>query len=73
MLFFGVRFDWDTSVIDKTSAEVIDALRDGEPSIWVGRGDWDDPKMPAIQATVTHLSEGEEAVVGERIAAVLRG
>jgi D-glucosaminate-6-phosphate ammonia-lyase len=73
VLDWGVKVEWDESVVKKTSAQVLEALKQGEPSIWAGYLDWTRRDAPGIRVSVICLNEGEDAIVARRVAAVLKG
>ncbi|MSP13401.1 MAG: aminotransferase class V-fold PLP-dependent enzyme [Chloroflexi bacterium] len=61
----AVRITLDEAALGKTTAQVDQALRDGNPSIYVNRTD------NVLSVIVTQLADGEEQVVGERLRAAL--
>jgi L-seryl-tRNA(Ser) seleniumtransferase len=62
----GVRVTLDEAALRKTAAQVIQALQDGNPSIWVrGSG-------RTFHVNVAHLIEGEEQIVAARLRELLR-
>ncbi len=65
---FGVRMDLDPQVAGMTNEDLIERLKENDPPIWT--------RVPAggdsITIHVFGLSEGEDKVVGEAIAAVLK-
>ncbi len=64
---YGMRIDWDPAQVKKSAAQVVEELKQGEPPIWVRLSD------PGILVAVVCLNEGEDAIVGERLAKALKG
>ena len=63
---FGVHIEVDSSVTGMTALDVVDRLKAGDPPVWTRVRDGED-------FIVIHgfgLSEGEDKIVGERIAAI---
>ena len=63
---FGVRIDVDPAQAGMTTLEIVDKLKAGEPPIWTRVREGED-------FMVIHgfgLAEGEDKIVGERIAAL---
>ena len=56
----------DPSVTGMTNHDLVDALKDGDPPVWTRVKDGED----FIAIHMFGLRDGEEKVVGERIAAV---
>ncbi|MGH2545103.1 MAG: aminotransferase class V-fold PLP-dependent enzyme, partial [Ardenticatenaceae bacterium] len=65
---FGVRLEIDPKVAGMTAQDVVDRLKQGDPPIWtrVRDGERD------IILHVFGLNEGEDKIVGERIAALFK-
>ena len=61
---FGLDLRVDPSVTGMTAADVVEKLKAGDPPIWTRVRDWED----CITIHTFGLSEGEEYLVGERIA-----
>ena len=68
--FPTMRLSWNPAEIPMTAKQVGMALRNGKPSIAVGFGEQGEDH--AIQVTSFLLKPGEEKIVGEQIAAVLK-
>jgi L-seryl-tRNA(Ser) seleniumtransferase len=66
---FGVNIWVDPKTTGKTAQNVVDALKAGDPPIWT-RANIDDPSR--ITLHTFGLNEGEDKVVGERIAALFK-
>ncbi|MBI4339349.1 MAG: aminotransferase class V-fold PLP-dependent enzyme [Chloroflexi bacterium] len=66
---YGVRLEVDARVARLSARDVVDRLKAGDPPIWTGLRDGEDH----ITIHVFGLNEGEDRLVGERIAALLRG
>ena len=66
---FGVRIDVDAAVAGKTNHDVVAALKEGDPPVWTRVKDGED----FIAIHVFGLRDGEEKIVGERIAALFDG
>ncbi|HEX4164454.1 MAG TPA: aminotransferase class V-fold PLP-dependent enzyme [Bryobacteraceae bacterium] len=64
--FPTMRVTWDQAKIPMSPKQVGQALRDGKPSISVGMGE------DGIEITTFLLKPGEEKIVGEQLAAVLK-
>jgi len=63
----GVRVTLNEGPLGKTAGQIIQTLRDGNPSIWVrGSDNW-------FQIAVPLLADGEERVVAERVREALAG
>ena len=67
-LAYGVSLHVDPAVAGLTVQELVDRLKAGDPPIWTRARDGED----WIDIHVFGLSEGEDEIVGERIAALLR-
>jgi L-seryl-tRNA(Ser) seleniumtransferase len=65
---FGVQLDFDSTVCGMTGQEVVDRLKAGDPPIWTRVRDGED----FIVIHAFGLKDGEETVVGERIAALFK-
>ncbi len=65
---FGVRIEVDPKVTGLTVHDVVRKLKEGDPPIWTRVRDGED----CIIIHVFGLSEGEDKLVGERIAALLK-
>jgi len=65
---FGVRLEFDSAACGMTGQQVVDRLKDGDPPIWTRVRDGED----WIVIHAFGLKDGEEAVVGERIAALFK-
>ena len=65
---FGLDLRVDPSVTGMTVQDVVDKLKAGDPPIWTRVRDWED----CITIHTFGMSEGEEYVVGERIAELFR-
>ena len=63
---FGVRLNVDSSVTGMTNHDLVDRLKDGDPPVWTRVKDGED----FIAIHMFGLRDGEEEIVGERIAAV---
>jgi hypothetical protein len=63
---FGVRLDFDPKVCGLTGKEVVDRLKAGNPPIWTRVREGED----YILIHVFGLYEGQDKLVGERIAAL---
>ena len=63
---FGVRLNVDPAVTGMTNQDVVDKLKAGDPPVWTRVKDGED----FIAIHVFGLRDGEEQVVGERIAAL---
>ena len=63
---FGVHLEMDPAVAGLTPHEVVDRLKSGDPPIWTRVRDGED----WIDIHVFGLNEGEDRIVGERIAAL---
>lgn len=63
--FPGLRLTWDQNRVRITAAEVVEALRDGEPSIIVSGG------RDALNITVVMLEPEHVDIVGRRVREVL--
>ena len=63
---FGVQVRVDESVTGLTLQDVVDKLKQGDPPVWTRARDEDD----YIALHIFGLSEGEEEIVGNRIAAL---
>ena len=61
---FGLNLHVDASVTGMTAQDVVDQLKQGDPPIWTRVKDWED----FIAIHVFGLNEGEEKIVGQRIA-----
>ena len=61
----GVMLTLDENALGKTAADVIEALKDGDPSIWA-RG-----RQSRIRIAVAHLVEDEVDIVIERLRGLL--
>jgi hypothetical protein len=61
---FGLNLHVDESVTGMTAHDVVDQLKQGDPPIWTRVKDWED----FITIHVFGLNEGEEKIVGQRIA-----
>jgi seryl-tRNA(Sec) selenium transferase len=61
----GVNLTFDEAALGQTAAQVSQALRDGNPSIWAASRD------NSLYLTVTEFFEGEAEMVAERLRAVL--
>jgi L-seryl-tRNA(Ser) seleniumtransferase len=63
----GVRVTLDEPALGKTAAQIIQALQDGNPSIWVrGSG-------RSFRVAVPLLADGEEQIVATRLRELLAG
>ena len=65
---FGVNLDVDPAVTGLTNQDVVDRLKEGDPPVWTRVRDGDD----FIALQTFGLRPGEERIVGERIAALVR-
>jgi L-seryl-tRNA(Ser) seleniumtransferase len=65
---FGVDLEFDPAVAGMTAQDVVDRLKAGDPPIWTRVR----PSEDKITIHMFGLNEGEERVVGERIAGLLR-
>jgi hypothetical protein len=65
---FGVDLEFDSAVTGMTAQDVVDKLKAGDPPIWTRSRLGED----RIIIHVFGLNEGEEIVVGDRIAELLR-
>lgn len=65
----GVRLRVDPSITGLTVEDVVEKLKDGDPSIWTRVDPYVDG---AITIHVFGLSDGEESIVGNRIAALFK-
>lgn len=63
---FGLNVWFDRSVTGVTASDVVDKLKAGDPPIWTRVRDWED----FITIHMFGLNEGEEHIVGDRIAAL---
>ncbi len=63
---FGVRLNVDPAVTGMTNNDLVDALKDGDPPVWTRVKEGED----FIAIHMFGLRDGEEQIVGERIAAV---
>jgi hypothetical protein len=63
---FGVQVRVNESVTGLTLQDVVDKLKQGDPPVWTRARDGDD----YIALHIFGLSEGEEEIVGNRIAAL---
>ena len=61
----GVNLTLDEAALGQTAAQVCQALRDGNPSIWAAS------RNNTLYLTVTEFFEGEAEIVAERLRAVL--
>ena len=61
---FGVRLDFDSNVHGLTSQDVVRKLKEGDPPIWTRVREGED----FIVIHMFGLNDGEERIVGERIA-----
>ena len=61
---FGLDLRVDAAITGMTAADVVERLKAGDPPIWTRVRDWED----CITIHVFGLNEGEERIVGERIA-----
>ena len=68
-LAYGVNLEVDPAVAGLTVQEMVDKLKAGDPPIWTRVRDGED----RIAIHVFGLGEGEDKIVGERLAALLRG
>ena len=66
-LAYGVNLEVDPAVAGLTVHEVVDRLKAGDPPIWTRVRDGED----CITIHVFGLSNGEDEIVGERLAALL--
>lgn len=66
---FGVHLSLDPDVVGFTVDDLVQKLRDGDPSIWT-RTSLDEPR---IDIHVFGLNEGEAELVGDAIAAAVKG
>ena len=64
---FGVRLEVDSTVTGKTAHEIVVELKEGDPPVWTRVRDGEE----CIDMHVFGLSDGEDKIVGERIAALL--
>ena len=64
---FGVRLEVDSTVTGKTAHEIVAELKEGDPPVWTRVRDGEE----CIDIHVFGLSDGEDKIVGERIAALL--
>ena len=65
----GVRLRVDSSITGLTVEDVVEKLKDGDPSIWTRVDPYEDG---AITIHVFGLSDGEELIVGNRIAELFK-
>ncbi|MEX0761857.1 MAG: aminotransferase class V-fold PLP-dependent enzyme [Dehalococcoidia bacterium] len=65
---FGVKLDLDPAVTGMTCQELVDELKAGDPPIWTRVRDGDE----SIILHAFGLNEGEDEVVGARIASILK-
>ena len=73
---FGVFVDIDPDIVGFTNQDLVDKMRDGEPSIYVrvgGVGIWSRQPDPRVVLHVFGLGEGEAELVGNAIAAAVKG
>ena len=63
---FGLDLRVDAAITGLTAADVVERLKAGDPPIWTRVRDWED----CITIHVFGLNEGEERIVGGRIAAL---
>ena len=68
-LAYGVNLHVDPAVTGLTAHNLVDKLKAGDPPIWTRVRDGED----WIDIHVFGLSEGEDQIVGERIASLLSG
>ena len=66
---FNLRLDIDADVTGVTEQEVVDALKAGDPPIWIRVN----PYEGGLQVGTVGLNDGEEEVVAERLVAALKG
>ena len=66
---FGLNLWVDEGVTGMTALEVVDKLKAGDPPIWTRVRDYED----FITLHIFGLNEGEEHIVGDRIAALFKG
>jgi L-seryl-tRNA(Ser) seleniumtransferase len=60
--------NWDHAAVGKTPTEAVKELRDGNPSIEVRPGSRDE-----LVIAVWMMQPGEDRIVGQRLAQVLKG
>ena len=63
---FGVRLEVDSTVTGKTTHDIVAELKEGDPPIWTRVRDGED----CVLIHVFGLNEGEDRIVGARIAAL---
>ena len=66
---FGIHLKLDPDVVGFTIDDLVDKLRDGDPSIWT-RSALDEPRL---DIHVFGLNPGEAELVGNAIAAAVKG
>ncbi|MBI4311779.1 MAG: hypothetical protein HY681_08355 [Chloroflexi bacterium] len=66
---YGVKVEFDAKACGFTGQQVVDRLKAGDPPIWTRVREGED----FILIHVFGLYEGEDRIVGERIAALFRG
>ena len=66
---YGVFVSVDADVVGFTNEDLVQKLRDGEPSIWTRVG----LDKPRLELHVFGLGEGEAELVGNAIAAAVKG
>ena len=66
---FGLNLEVDSTVTGKTVHDIVEELKAGDPPIWTRVRDDED----RITIHVFGLNEGEDKIVGERIAALFDG
>jgi len=57
----ALRIAFDEKALGKTAAEIADALREGDPSIWVRS------QPGAIVVSVATIMDGDEAIIADRL------
>jgi seryl-tRNA(Sec) selenium transferase len=57
----GLRLALDEEALGKTATKVADALRDGDPSIWLRS------QQGAITVSVVTIADGDELVIADRL------
>ena len=65
---FNLMLDINESVTGVSEEEVVARLKDGDPPIWTRVN----PYFGGLQVGTVGLNDGEEQVVAERLAAVLK-
>ena len=70
---FGVGVEVDPAVVGMTQEEIVERLKEGDPPIWTRVNPAYVPGgAGGIKLSIFGLNEGEEVIVGERVAELLK-